>query len=455
MIGPLAQQLGPLGYSRRRPAAFTFASIAGLDLWLKADSLYQDPGGSVPATADGAPVRSARDKAGGSLLAVASSASFTRIANGPGGQPAVSMDGSGQFTVTGLNLPSSRSFTLLIAHRPFRVHRNPLGFAEVGSGSSQYFFSPGSGVACQNNSPGLTPAASMSPESQVLGIVSGSVGLTIRLDGAAVGSTGATLADAMQPNLDLFGFADNGAYPFIGTWSEVLLYSRALTGPELAQAESYLRGLYPPEFPPLDKVLLLADGNSIAAGYSSTPGNDYLTRALATLGAGYVGVNRANPGYSTPLQTAAAPFDVDPYFDAGRAKNICTFWEITNDIASGGADGPTAYANVKAYGAARKAAGFTQVILDCLPRTLFGGTQETARTTCNASLAADFTVPTANPRVWLRAGGTTYADILVRVSQIPALSDATDTTYYADGTHLTDAGHALIASDVAFAVSLL
>ncbi len=106
-------------------------------------------------------------------------------------------------------------------------------------------------------------------------------------------------------------------------------------------------------------------------------------------------------------------------------------WEVTNELFAG-ASAATAYANYVAYCQARQAAGFTVVAFTCVPRGA-DADFETRRQATNALIR------------------TNYATFATRLCDVGA--DATigvpgaqnNATYYADTTHLNDAGYAIVA----------
>lgn len=201
------------------------------------------------------------------------------------------------------------------------------------------------------------------------------------------------------------------------------------------------------------------DGNSLPAGSgTSTIAGQLPRQTLALLSGTYQLVNVAIGGSyigspsNDPL--VRAPGGVDQLYNAAKSKNALVFWELHNAILQG-RTAAQVYADEKTYGSGRKTAGYSVIHLDCLPSTAFSAANNTTKNSVNASLAGDFTVATSDPLVWGAGPGVTYGDYLVQASGIANLSDPTNVTYYADGTHLTNAGYALVAAKVKIALNAL
>jgi lysophospholipase L1-like esterase len=144
-----------------------------------------------------------------------------------------------------------------------------------------------------------------------------------------------------------------------------------------------------------------------------------------------------DPGTTTMIQEAAAV--VDAAMRSGMPNYLVVF-AGTNGIhtALGNHSAATEYADFQTYIAARLAAGWDAsriVVCTMLPRT---GVSEVTRGTFNTSLVG---------------GAVTYGYKLARFdlnASIGAAGQDLDTTYFYDGTHLTDVGHA-IAGQIIYA----
>lgn len=140
---------------------------------------------------------------------------------------------------------------------------------------------------------------------------------------------------------------------------------------------------------------------------------------------------------------AEASTNVDARLLAGRA-GILIVWAGTNDIALPTiASAATTYARLVAYCNARRAAGYSKiVVLTTLPR-LAGG---------NVNFESDRQAY----NTLIRAGWATFADALADVAAVAAIGAPNahlDTTYYqVDGVHLNDTGRGLVSPVVKTAI---
>lgn len=133
-------------------------------------------------------------------------------------------------------------------------------------------------------------------------------------------------------------------------------------------------------------------------------------------------------------------------------KNAVNLWAGTNDMLAtaaapnGSASGATALASVKSIALGLKSADRnTKVLVFTLfPSTTYVATgysasnYNSAVTAFNSGMLADSSLTDG-----------TYADGIVRLDNIPEFQDTTNTTYFSDGLHLTNAGAALVAARVA------
>lgn len=191
---------------------------------------------------------------------------------------------------------------------------------------------------------------------------------------------------------------------------------------------------------------IVAHGDSISL--TSTVQRTYLPRLAALIQANGVGVaswtrcgiNGASWNYAWPSAGYPSTLIEDAVLRVDPARVVSLDnWLIcfagTNGLLStlGAHSAATEYANFQTYIAARIAAGQDMAkTIACmmLPRT---GMSEATRTTYNASLVS---------------GAATYGYKLARLDLNPNIGAAgqnLDLTWFQDGTHPTDAGHAVIA----------
>lgn len=176
---------------------------------------------------------------------------------------------------------------------------------------------------------------------------------------------------------------------------------------------------------------------------------------MVALGGGWTAVNLGLSSITMATMETRAATTVDPYRSPINNRTMLIAWGGTNDLFFG-ASAATTYSRIVTYATARKAAGWRVVILSILPRS--AGTPpptfEADRQTVNAALLADF--PTATGQTRITSGGA-YADYLIDVGADPTIGCAgcqTNTTYYADLVHLTNAGYAIVADYVKKAIQL-
>ena len=200
-----------------------------------------------------------------------------------------------------------------------------------------------------------------------------------------------------------------------------------------------------PEEPDLSRGLVVFDGCSLVddAGVARDAGMP--AQVMALLPGGLDMKNLGVGGQTTQMMAADAAAEVDPLFAASRRRNILVCWEGTNDLILGTAspyDARQAYRHLAAYCKARQRAGFRVVICTVLPRGRSAAFYE-ARNALNAELRAHW-----------RSFADALADVAANMT-IGADGAETDATYYRDTVHLTAAGYAIVAREVAGAVERL
>lgn len=191
---------------------------------------------------------------------------------------------------------------------------------------------------------------------------------------------------------------------------------------------------------------LIFDGDSITAGSQSRFGRTYPAQTVEGLDSRTVTTNVAVGGQTVAQMLSDVVAQVDPMYDPAKL-NVVIVGGGTNDlyVAGGSVTVDTLYANYVAYHQGRRAAGFKTVALTLFPRTEVGtpGTHEAKR--------LDF-----NDRV--RTNWATFADALADVGNDAVMgpTGASDNvTYFADKTHPTNAGYAVMARYVRAALASL
>lgn len=192
--------------------------------------------------------------------------------------------------------------------------------------------------------------------------------------------------------------------------------------------------------------LVVFDGNSLTYRPADTDVTPYPTQCVRLLGElNYEWYNFGVGGQSTPQMTADAPTQIDVLFDRHRAKNIVVAWEGSNDIFFGNS-AAGAYSNLVAYCNARRAAGFSVIVVTVLPRsgTATPGSFEADRQTLNTLIRDNW-----------RSFAAGLADVAAD-GRIGDAGDENDTVYYkADLVHLTNRGAGVVAQIVADAIELI
>jgi len=397
----------------------------GLLAWYKADTL---------TGADASAVAAWLDQSGNGYHAVQTD---------PSQQPAMCHDPAGFRAVwfnaaQSLNLPSSLSTNKdsLSAFAMFSAEGSaPQGLMAFGALQlNLQFGNPGLYLVMYYQDGTYEPAIHAVPRGWA-GFTSGSSGVTFQTNEMSqtlpainpAAMSGGTLGTA------------NGYFPISAALNEVVIYDHALTTAELAGLTAYLRARYriPVSYP----VRLVYDGDSITAGYQSTNGFSYPNQAnlLLPLCDGY---NFGISGETLAQMLAAAPANLDPLYDSTKTQNVVVLCGGTNDLSEG-ATPASVYANLQAYCAARRSAGWKVVVTTILPRSA-SDPFESNRQALNASI---------------RANWGTFADGLADIaadSRIGAPGANANQEYFAaDGTHPNNAGYGVLAGIVAGAVGLL
>lgn len=171
---------------------------------------------------------------------------------------------------------------------------------------------------------------------------------------------------------------------------------------------------------------IVFDGNSQTAPlHGHTPYPDFVMRELGD--SLLASVNVAVPGQTTIDMLARAPTMVDAR--KGSGVNVVVEWEGTNDLYFG-ATPEVAYQRLVDYAGQRRRAGWKIVILTIMPRT-------------GINTRPDFESVRVQLNGLIRSHWHDFADQLADVALDPRFGAPLaemDTTYFEDGTHLTQYG---------------
>ena len=174
------------------------------------------------------------------------------------------------------------------------------------------------------------------------------------------------------------------------------------------------------------------DGDSRSAGKNWTTAAVEAAYSTGDFMAGKRGVATwAVSGRTVATMLANGATNIDPLIKI--ANNTLVIWGGIND--NGASTAQQIYDNLAAYCRARKAAGWNKVIVCTeIDSTAAGWTAK--KNTLNGLIAADHS----------------WADAVADLGADARLQNASDATYYTDGTHLTAAGYAVVAGIVAAAL---
>lgn len=224
--------------------------------------------------------------------------------------------------------------------------------------------------------------------------------------------------------------------------AEVIYVPRTVTSGERDACQNYLMRKYGLSTPAKVNNLVFV-GNSITVGHTAQyqPWSD---KAAVSAGVSVFDCNnRAVSGATTSSLASAYAANVAPLFDSSVANNLLVFWEGTNHIA-GNVSAATAQTAIRDYCLAARADGWKVVTGTVIDRTsLFSGGQSTS----------GFRATAASVNSWLAANYASFADALADPAANAHLQDASSSTYFTDGTHLTQAGHDDVAAAFTTAIT--
>jgi lysophospholipase L1-like esterase len=457
--------------------SFSPLGFAGLLMSLKGNTnVYTDAAQAVAASSYGDLVREwhdERETAGGSTYPYgAQAASGLRPALAP---TAFSNVGGVRFhnknlAISGLTGVDPRDCTVVLAgclYTDYARHQQGAFYFQAGGALATGMMLGTLGVGTANNG---------SPDAYYDGALVTDAGVRIPLGadvfsaqctGASValavngvdGSAHAAAASSSQSNGVVGDDANVNGACWNTFFGRVLVYSPALSAGRLAAlktglaAEVTVGSLFPLTYP-----LVVFWGNSITVGVGHSslvaPADATKTYPYKCMGGltnpfGYL-IPAVSTRSSEQLDTAFAA-GIDAHYNAGRAKQVVIAMEIINSVANGDT-GAQAYAALKSFCTARKAAGWSVLVCTAINTT---DVTQAGIDAANTLLRADFDAATAQTRVFGPHAGVTWADYLVDMNAIPEMVNPNDATYYADGTHPTEAGYTVMGTLAKNALSLL
>jgi lysophospholipase L1-like esterase len=199
---------------------------------------------------------------------------------------------------------------------------------------------------------------------------------------------------------------------------------------------------YTPESVPIT-TNIVCDGNSLTFGFGGINVN-YPARLQTLLGSSYQVTNIGVSGQTTQQMISDFASQVIPLKNnSPGVENILIAWEIGNDIYVNNISGQQAYENFKTYCKLGKVAGYKVVAITSTTRAGYSGNPpnfEANRKAANQLIRDN----------WL-----TFCDTVIDLTAHPSLNNSSDTTYFTDLVHFTDAGYTLIADLICCGISQL
>jgi trimeric autotransporter adhesin len=233
------------------------------------------------------------------------------------------------------------------------------------------------------------------------------------------------------------------------TWSGLMgnlayaaFWSTALSASDISQVTQYVSTAVQGRtgYPTVTKNTsntnqLIAAGDSITAGYGSTPWTNYLslTNTYNVQNWGIGGQNIANIRVMGPVRDMTGASTV--------AKNTFVIFGGTNDVCIDGYTVPQAWQNIQSAIQQRKALGARVVVVDVLSRNGCDATRDTL----NASIRSG----------WQAAGADAFVDLGASVNLGKDGAYSNTSYFQSDGTHMSNTGASLIGDFVSNAVNYL
>ncbi len=335
-----------LSVSTAHATGFAPTDLAGLQLWLDA-SQGVTTDGTTPAV-DGDLVAQWNDQSGNARNATQSSGANkpTFKTNIFTGRPVLRFTGSHYLTTTSFLTSSyNTALTFFIV-----ANKSTTGLQVATSNQGAVWYTGRSNSLVYYES-ALTPS-----EKRLVGSDLDRSVETFRYNGAqkTLRRNGAGGSVAATGNLGLngaltIGRLSSGGFRYNGDIAEIILFQRALTDPEVAAVEQYLREKYGIASAPASQLIF--DGDSMTAGVGSSGANGpYPLQALTLLGgsgAWNYGIFAVS-GQTVADMTGDAAQQVDTTYRSDAALNVVALLGGTNDLFLG-ANATTTYNRIVAY----------------------------------------------------------------------------------------------------------
>jgi lysophospholipase L1-like esterase len=234
-------------------------------------------------------------------------------------------------------------------------------------------------------------------------------------------------------------------YGLQGEVGALIFFSSALSNFQRNAIRASLEKLF--NIAAQEQELVVAEGDSITAGFGIGNTSNYLNQASALFSRPKRLINTAMTGtWVGPASTVNTMTNryTGPAAPGGLTLSYYTHTIVsilggTNDIV-GGRSAATIYTDLTTWVSNCKALGYKTIVCTVLPRSDVTGTLETVRTTLNSSIVAN----------------TAGADFICDFAAHPVMganATTSNTSYYSDGIHPTAYGTSLLASLYAYAVN--
>ena len=369
----------------------------------------------------------------GSNYALAVSANPTFAFTDPADSGAVVhfVGASSQLMTLNSSVNSGSAYTILVA---FKCTAAPVAFGMFsGSGNHYFGVTSGGAIVHYNGSTTFTTVNLGLGTTQtgwvVAAIRQGTTSRDLFVNLTKIKTT-TGVSHALQ--ISHIGSYNNGGYNFTGDIGEYLAYDSYLSDADIATELTRMCKRWRTQ-----ARFMVCDGNSLTAGTNDGEESGtwaYPTRLAALAPYDWV-FNYGVSGQKTTDMSSDAATEIDPFsvrIDTG-GKNLLTAWEIGNDLGNG-TSVATAETNWSTYCTARRSAGFRVLTVDVPYRNVTGNLTDGNLDTVNA---------------WMLANYTSWADNILRLSQIAEINTKSDRTFRTSTTiHYYSTGYWRIAQEV-------
>lgn len=417
-------------------------------IWLSRFGPYYSDLGSTLVNVNGAPVRRDADQSGNGNNADAPTAGNVAKIDTYSLGGGIYLDGIGSQLNVNSGAYNLSNFTFVASVLPMGGHWTQAIFT-AGNGTVGAIYADDNGVINVVGGPSNGGTLPLN-QASTLSVVSRGSGSAIRVNGVQT-ATAAQMSGAVTGGI--VGNWGNGTIFAQLCIGDLLVFPTGLADTQIALCEAFVaaRSTYTNRYDPAVGLIGI-HGNSITYGQAASNFNKvYASVAVNSRGQNRNYYKRGVPGLNTASMTGEVA-SYFPFYGGRTGPTAHVWWELTNSIFTGRTDVQT-LSDAATYVSTVKGlqSGLKVITLDCLLRQAFNATQQGYVTSVNSGLSSLYPNSTADPLVW----GDGSGNYLVKVSGISQLSDPSNTTYFPDGTHLSDAAHALIAPKVATALQLL